>query len=99
MFVVANRIPVAFEWQNEFETRFQKRTGEIKLQPGFVNMQILKPVSDNTPYVVLTTWRDESAFQLWVKSADFKLAHQNPLPKEAFEGKPCMEKYQIVISS
>jgi len=97
MFIVANRIPVAQEWQDVFENRFRKRAGEIDKQPGFVSMQILKPTSDDAPYVVLTSWQDENAFNEWIKSEDFKLAHQNPLPREAFTGKPVMEKHQIVI--
>jgi len=99
MFIVANRIPVAQEWQGEFENRFQKRAGEIDKQPGFVSMQILKPVSEDAPYVVFTTWQDENAFNEWIKSEDFKIAHQNPLPREAFTGKPVMEKHQVVIST
>lgn len=99
MFIVANRIPVALEWQGEFENRFRKRAGEIDKQPGFVSMQILKPISEDVPYVVLTSWQDENAFNEWIKSEDFKLAHQNPLPREAFTGKPVMEKHQVVIST
>jgi heme-degrading monooxygenase HmoA len=99
MFIVANRIPIAQEWQGEFENRFRKRAGEIDKQPGFVSMQILKPISEDIPYVVLTNWQDENAFNEWIKSEDFKLAHQNPLPREAFTGKPVMEKHQVVIST
>lgn len=99
MFIVANRIPITQEWQGEFENRFRKRAGEIDKQPGFVSMQILKPISEDTPYVVLTNWQDENAFNEWIKSEDFKLAHQNPLPREAFTGKPVIEKHQVVIST
>lgn len=99
MFIVANRIPIAQDWQKEFENRFRKRAGEIHSQPGFVSIQILKPVSEGVPYIVLTTWQNENVFQDWIKSEDFKIAHQNPLPKEAFTGKPVMEKHQVVISS
>ncbi|ALO34377.1 antibiotic biosynthesis monooxygenase [Colwellia sp. MT41] len=99
MFIVANRIPVAEEWQDEFENRFRKRAGEIDKQPGFVSMQILKPLSADAPYVVLTHWQDENVFKEWINSDDFKLAHQNPLPREAFTGKPVMEKHQVVIST
>ena len=99
MFIVANRIPVTPEWQGEFENRFRKRAGEIDKQSGFISMQILKPISEDIPYVVLTSWQDENAFNEWIKSEDFKLAHQNPLPREAFAGKPVMEKHQVVIST
>jgi hypothetical protein len=33
---------------------------------------------------VLTHWQDEQAFQNWVGSDDFKLAHQNPMTAEAW---------------
>ena len=99
MFIVANRIPITPEWQGEFENRFRKRAGEIDKQSGFISMQILKPISEDIPYVVLTSWQDENAFNEWIKSEDFKLAHQNPLPREAFTGKPIMEKHQVVIST
>ena len=58
MFIVANRIPVAAKWHDEFENRFRKRAGEIDKQAGFVSMQILKPVGDDTLYIVQTTWQD-----------------------------------------
>jgi len=98
MFIVANRIPVATKWHDEFENRFRHRAGEINKQAGFVSMQILKPVGDDAPYIVQTTWQDENAFNSWVGSDDFKQAHQNPLPKEAFTGKPQMEKHRVVIA-
>ena len=99
MFIVANRIPITPEWQGEFENRFRKRAGEIDKQSGFISMQILKPISEDIPYIVLTSWQDENAFNEWIKSEDFKLAHQNPLPREAFTCKPVMEKHQVVIST
>ena len=99
MYIVANRVPVANDWAEEFEDRFRKRAGEIETQAGFVSMQILKPVSDGAPFVVLTTWEYEQVFQAWIKSEDFKLAHQNPMPKEAFSGKPIMERHEVVIST
>lgn len=99
MYIVANRIPVASGWQNEFELRFSKRVGQINKQTGFVSMQVLKPETSEAPYVVLTTWENEEAFDIWLQSDDFKRSHQNPFPKEAFTGKPAIEKYSVVISA
>ncbi len=67
MFIVANRVPVASGWEENFEERFRKRAGQIDKQPGFVRMQILKPDSENTPYIVLTTWQDKATFESWVR--------------------------------
>ena len=99
MYVVTNRVYVHPEWQQEFEKRFQQRAGQIDKQPGFKRMQILKPQTEDTPYVVYTEWQDETAFQQWVGSEDFKLAHQNPMPEEAFTQKGCLEQHSIIIQA
>ena len=85
MFVVTNRVPVESNWREKFEERFRKRAGQVDKQPGFLRMEIMRPVDDDTPYLVMTVWQDEQAFLDWVESEDFKLAHQNPLPKEAYK--------------
>jgi len=99
MFIVANRVPVASGFEDMFEERFRQRAGQIDKQPGFVRMQILKPDSDDLPYVVLTTWQDKSSFQAWVGSEDFQLAHRNPMPKEAFDGEGKLEMHEVIISA
>ena len=98
-YVVANRVFVKPEYADEFEQRFKKRAGQIDQQPGFVLMEVLKPLTDDTPYVVLTHWQDEQAFQNWVGSDDFRLAHQNPMDKGAFLDGGGLERYEVVVSS
>jgi heme oxygenase (mycobilin-producing) len=99
MYMVNNRVYVASGWEDEFKTRFQNRAGQIDKQDGFVRMQILEPKSENTPFVVMTTWENEQAFKNWIGSDDFKLAHANPMPKEAFSGEGQLEQFEIVISA
>ena len=99
MFVVANRVPVAAGWEKEFEQRFQNRAGQIDKQAGFVRMQVLKPVSDDAPYIVLTTWESREAFDAWVGSDDFKLAHSNPMPREAFSEGGGFEQHEVIITA
>ena len=98
-YVVANRVFVKQQYTREFEQRFKNRAGQINQQPGFVLMEVLKPHSEETPYVVLTHWQSEQAFQNWVGSEDFKLAHQNPMNKDAFLEGGGIEQYEVVISS
>ena len=98
-YVVANRVFVKAEYANEFEQRFRNRVGQINQQPGFVWMEVLKPHSDDTPFVVLTHWRDEQAFETWVGSDDFRQAHQNPMDKAAFLDGGGIERYEVVVSS
>lgn len=99
MYVVTNRVPVALDWREKFEERFRNRAGQVDKQPGFVRMDIMRPQDDGDPYLVLTVWENAKAFQDWVGSEDFKIAHQNPLPKEAYNGEGKMEQHTIVISA
>ncbi|MGD8558333.1 MAG: antibiotic biosynthesis monooxygenase, partial [Gammaproteobacteria bacterium] len=85
MFVVTNRVPVVESFREQFEERFRQRAGQVEKQPGFIRMEIMRPIDEDSPYLVMTTWQDEEAFNNWVGSEDFKLAHQNPLPKEAYK--------------
>lgn len=98
-YVVANRVFVKPDYAQEFEQRFRRRAGQIDRQPGFVRMEILKPRSAGTPYVVLTHWVDEQAFRDWVGSEDFRTAHQNPMPAEAFAEGGGLEQYEVIIDS
>lgn len=99
MYVVTNRVFVHPDWHEQFENRFHKRAGQIDKQKGFKRMQILKPQSDDTPYIVYTEWQDETSFKNWVGSDDFKLAHQNPMPEEAFTKKGSLEQHSVIINA
>ncbi|MES9991537.1 MAG: antibiotic biosynthesis monooxygenase [Candidatus Thiodiazotropha sp.] len=99
MYIVANRVPVAEGYQQMFEQRFRNRAGQIEKQPGFVRMQVLKPDKPGLPYIVLTSWQDKASFEGWVGSDDFKTAHANPMPKEAFDGEGAIEMHQVIIST
>jgi heme-degrading monooxygenase HmoA len=96
---VANRVPVATPWREPFEERFRTRAGQIEQQPGFVRLQVLRPADADSPYVVLTTWHDKAAFEAWVDSEDFRLAHQHPLPQEAYTGDGRLEEHEVVITA
>lgn len=99
MFCVMNRVPVVSSWHEAFEARFRQRAGQVEQQPGFVRMAVLRPSSDETPYAVETLWRDRAAFEAWVGSDDFKQAHANPMPKEAFAGEGRIEMFEVVVSA
>ncbi|MGD9299655.1 MAG: antibiotic biosynthesis monooxygenase [Thiohalocapsa sp.] len=99
MYVVTNRVPVAPDWHDQFEDRFRRRAGQVEQQPGFVRMEVMRPQTEDTPYVVQTVWEDRAAFDAWVKSEDFKAAHANPLPKDAFAGEGRLEAFEVIITA
>lgn len=97
MFVVMNRVAVSPDWGQAFEERFQRRAGQIEKNPGFIRMEILRPEEEASPYVVVTVWESRGAFERWVGSADFKAAHADPLPAEAFTAQSVLEQYEVVL--
>ena len=59
----------------------------------------VRALFNSPPYVVLTHWKDEAAFNNWVGSDDFKLAHKNSMNKEAFLDGGSLEKFEVIITT
>jgi heme-degrading monooxygenase HmoA len=49
----------------ELEKRFAARLHAVDGQPGFLSFELLRPVSGDTRYFVVTHWEDEESFQAW----------------------------------
>jgi len=49
----------------ELESRFAARKHSVDGAPGFEGFQLLRPVSGDARYFVVTTWADEQSFQDW----------------------------------
>ena len=95
MIVVANRIPVAKGYENEFERRFEHRFGAVDDMPGFIRNEILRPIMGDY-YIVMTHWESKAAFEAWTHSEEFKQAHANRPPKEMFAGPNVFEMHEVI---
>lgn len=98
MFAIANRIFVNPDYAEAFEERFRNRASLVDQMPGFVAYQLLRPVTEGAPYIVLTTWESREAFEAWTQSDAFKQGHarSGTLPKEAFTQPNQMEMHEII---
>jgi heme-degrading monooxygenase HmoA len=95
MVVVSNRIKVAAGCEKEFEERFSGRAGLVDKRPGFIRLEILRPLKSDY-YVVLTHWQDEQSFRAWTESAEFQEAHRNRPRAEMFEGPNVFEMHEVI---
>lgn len=73
--VAINYITCAEAYRARFEQLFKTRAGAIDQMPGFLGMEVLKP-HDNGDYLIVSRWRDETAFHGWLQSAAFVTGHQ-----------------------
>ena len=101
MIAVANRIFVAKEFTAQFEERFRTRAHLVDGMPGFLSNMVLRPTADGDPYVVLTMWESNEAFQNWVNSDSFMKGHarSGSLPAEAFSGPNKIEVHEVFLQS
>lgn len=101
MITVANRIYVAPEYAEQFESKFRERAGLVDGMPGFVSNTVLRPVNEGDPYVVLTLWQSRADFLNWVRSDAFVKGHaqSGSLPKEAYPKPNVLEMHEVVQDS
>ena len=93
MVIVMNRIPVAEGREQDFEKTFMERDRAVDRMPGFIDMQVLRPLEGRT-YVVLTRWKSREAFRQWTESEAFISAHRKQSPGLA-ETRPVLEIYEV----
>jgi heme-degrading monooxygenase HmoA len=101
MIAVANRIYVNSEYADAFEERFRNRAGMVDQMPGFITNQVLRPVNQGDPYIVLTYWESRERFEEWTRSDAFIQGHarSGTLPKEAFSGPNKLELHEVILDS
>lgn len=92
--VVQNRIRIAKGWEEEFEKRWVGRKFLLSRLPGFIRNEVLRPVKGGF-YVVKTYWETMGDFERWTESEEFRKAHENPPPKEAFDGPNEFEVHEL----
>ncbi len=101
MIVTCNRIPVNPKYATEFEARFGVRANLVDEMPGFVSFQLLRPLSEGDPYIVMTSWESEADFKAWTELPAFREGHarSSTLPPETFTGRPTLEVYEVLGST
>ena len=98
MFVVANRIYVAPGSEPAFEERFRTRPRQVEQAAGFIRSEVLRPISEGSPYVVLTHWQDEASFRRWTETPSFRAAHASPRQPEGMFSQPnAFEMHEVAL--
>ncbi len=101
MITVANRIYVNPEYAEQFEKAFRERAGLVDGMPGFVSNQVLRPVNEGDPYIVLTLWQHRADFENWIRSDAFIQGHarSGSLPREAYPRPNALELHEVIQDS
>ena len=73
--VKINAITPAEGKESELEARFGARDRSVDQMEGFEEFALLRPVSGENRYYVLTRWRSNEDFERWVNSDAFRREH------------------------
>lgn len=98
MIVVCNRLLIHPDYAAEFEERFKTREQMVDKMEGFISFQIMRPLKEDDPYVVMTYWESMANFEGWKTSEAFRQQHgqQRRLPPEALLAEPKIEIGEII---
>ena len=81
----------------ELERRFANRLHAVDGQPGFISFELLRPVSGDNRYFVVTHWEDDASFQAWMNGAA-KEAHSGERARPVGTGSSLLE-FEVVQQS
>lgn len=81
----------------ELEKRFANRLHAVDGQPGFESFELLRPVSGESRYFVVTHWADEQSFQAWL-NGPAKEAHAGERARPVASGSALLE-FEVVQHS
>lgn len=93
--VVSNRIHVTKGHEKEFEECFQARVGLVEKMPGFICLEILRPIKSDY-YIVQTCWENMDAFRNWTDSPEFHEAHWDRPHVDIFSGPNVLETNEVI---
>ena len=96
MIAVINRLPVKEGMAGQVVERFANGRGFVQEFPGFVSMEVLRS-EEGDEVMVITRWRDKEAFDSWVRSDEFRMAHGRGGGSGLLRGHPQMGTYEVAV--
>jgi heme-degrading monooxygenase HmoA len=75
-FVAINYIHCDENYRNRFEELFGTRAKAIDRMKGFRFMQVLRPKTEDEPYLIVSFWDSEEDFKAWTNSPEFIEGHK-----------------------
>jgi heme oxygenase (mycobilin-producing) len=79
-YVVVSKFRVANGMTQEVTEAFRARPHLVDETPGFLRMEVLSPVEDETEFWLVTYWSDEASFRTWHHGHLYRDSHAG-IPK------------------
>lgn len=76
--VALSRFEVVEGWSEEVVAAFRARPHLVERAPGFVRLDVLRPVDTPSQFWLITYWTDEQSFRSW--HGEYRIAAHQGMP-------------------
>lgn len=76
MFVSYSEIEVVPDQVGALVRAFRRRARLVDQHPGFLGLELLRDVGRRGRFVLITRWTDQASFRSYMKSGDYREAHE-----------------------
>lgn len=80
MFVALSKFVVANEMEDAVCDAFVNRPHLVESAPGFVRLDVIRPVEDPREFWLVTYWQNRESYASWHKGHSYKESHDG-IPK------------------
>lgn len=99
MFVFISHLQVPEADQGELERHFRERARLVDGFPGFLYLQVLKPLSGEATHAFLTAWEDRESFRRYMRSQEREISHARE-PRQVMERTHVWHQaYDVMVDS
>ncbi len=81
MFVALSRFQIANDMSEEVRGAFCRRPHLVDDATGFLGMEVMSPIDNQSEVWLVTRWRDEQSYRGWHRGHEYHAAHKG-IPKE-----------------
>ena len=99
MFVFVSHLTVPDADQARLEEHFRHRSRLVDDFPGFLYLQLLRPLAGTATYTFLTSWTDADAFRRYMASAERAAAHAREPADIMGRSTVRHEAYEVLLDS
>jgi heme oxygenase (mycobilin-producing) len=99
MFVFISHLTVPAEDQDALEAHFRERSRLVDDFPGFLYLQLLKPMRGDATHVFLTAWEDRESFRRYMGSDEHAVSHGREPGEIMARTEVRHEAYEVLMDS
>jgi heme-degrading monooxygenase HmoA len=99
MFIFISHLTVPGDDHAELERHFRERSGLVDDFPGFLYLQLLKPLGGGATHTFLTAWTDADAFRRYMRSPERATSHAREPARIMERTGVRHEAYEVLLDS